>query len=137
MRRRLASLAVLLFAAVFAIAQSIAPASLLYTYAQAGASTSTGQLGNYLVFDGVKAPRPGNYTIDWTVTGTPGACTFNAQGSADGTNWYSVDGGSPVSCTASGAEQVSAKPVLYLRINLVAWTPSGATATFHYTGGRS
>lgn len=119
--------------------QSIAPAGLVYTWAPTNASTTTGQLGSYLVLDGLKAPRPSIYNVDFTVSGTaPNACTFHAQGSSDNVNWYNLDGGSAVSCTASGNEFIVQKPVLYLRINLATYTAGDGTTvvTFHYAGGR-
>lgn len=103
-------------------------------------TTSTGQLGNYVIFNGTTAPRPGNYSVNWTDAGTaPSACTFHAQGSADNVTWFNLDGGTAVSCTTSGNEFVVTSPVLYLRINLVTFTKGDATtvATFHYVGGRS
>lgn len=124
---------------IAASAQAIAPAQLIYTWTPTNASTPTGQLGSYLVLDDLKAPRPSIYNIDFTVSGTaPSACTFHAQGSSDGVNWYNVDGSSAVSCTASGNEFVVQKPVLYLRINLASFTAGDGTTvvTFHYAGGR-
>lgn len=128
------------YAVAVAQAQTILSSALTYNFATVTSSSTTGQLGNYAVADGLKAPRPGNYTIDWTASGTAfSACTFNAQGSSDGVNWYFVDSASPVSCTTSGNEFVISKPVLFLRINIVALTGGDATSKiiFHYVGGRS
>lgn len=118
-------------------AQVAPPPSLTYTWPT---PTTTGQLGSYLVFNGTTAPRPGNYTIDWSISGTaPSACTFRVEGSFDGVNWFGLDTTSPTttSCTTSNMESIAYKPVLYLRINIVAWTASSGTIAFHYTGGRS
>lgn len=104
------------------------------------ATTAAGQLGNYIVFNGTTAPRPGNYAVSWTASGTaPSACTFHAQGSTDNVNWFPLDGGTAVTCTASGNEFVVTSPVLYLRINLVTFTTGDATTVlkFYYVGGRS
>lgn len=103
-------------------------------------TTSTGQLGNYVILNGTTAPRPGNYAVSWTDAGTaPSACTFHAQGSSDNVTWFPLDGGTAVTCTASGNEFVVTSPVLYLRINLVTFTRGDATTVlkFYYTGGRS
>lgn len=127
----------LMAAASAARSQAIITSKLQYTWTATSAA-STGQLGQYIVFNGLNAPRPFTYRIDWTVSGTaPSGCTFNAQGSADNVTWTNVDGVSAVSCTASGAEIVTANPVLFLRINLVSFTAGDSTTvvTFHYTGG--
>lgn len=132
-----ASLALLMAAP--ASPQVTAQASLAYAWTPTNSSTTTGQLGSYLILDNSKSPRPSTYNVDFTVAGTtPGACTFHAQGSSDGVNWYNLDGGSAVSCTASGNEFIVQKPVLFLRINLATFTAGDSTTvvTFHYTGGR-
>lgn len=118
-------------------AQVIPSAQLTYDWPQVSA---IGQQGSYLTFDNRNVGRPGTYTIDFSVTGTaPGACTFNAQGSSDGTNWYPLDGGSAVSCTATNSESITGKPVRFLRINVVSYTAGDGTTKviFHYTGGIS
>ncbi|MGA2087005.1 MAG: hypothetical protein ABSG60_15960 [Terracidiphilus sp.] len=132
-------LALALIGAGLAAAQSNLSSSLVYTWT-ANSATTTGQLGNYIILNGLVAPRPAIYTIDFTVSGTaPSACTFHAQGSSDDSNWYNVDGGSAISCTASGAEFISAAPVIYLRINLITYTAGDSTTvvTFHYVGAPS
>jgi hypothetical protein len=120
-------------------AQVQAPAALLYQWP---AASATGQLGQYLVFGGTSVARPGNYSIDWSLSGTaPTACTFRVEGSFDGVNWYGLDTTSPAStsCTTSNMESIVYKPVNYLRINLPTYTAGDGTTvvTFHYTGGRS
>jgi hypothetical protein len=132
-------LSALLFIASVAVAQTSIGSSLAFDWAKVAA---TGQLGSYLVFNNQSVARPGNYTIDWSLSGTaPSACTFRVEGSSDGVNWYGLDATSPAttSCTASNMESIAYKPVRYLRINVVAYTAGdGTTAiTFHYTGGRS
>jgi len=141
---RKALICAIAFAALLWLPQLAAPQTnvgspLVFTWVT-NSTTSTGQLQQYIILNGTTAPRPGNYTIDWTDAGTaPSACTFHAQGSSDNVNWYNLDGGTAVSCTASGNEFVVTSPVLYLRINLVAFTKGDATTVvaFHYVGGRS
>jgi hypothetical protein len=100
-----------------------------------------GQVGNYVAFNNLTLPRPGNYTIDVSVSGTtPATCTFRVEGSADGTVWYGLDVTSPAttSCTASYMESIINRPVRYLRIN--ATYTQGDTTTkvvFHLSSGRS
>ncbi len=130
-------LAFFIFAGLLCFAQTQPSSALFYSWSS---PTTTGQLGNYLVFNGVTAPRPGNYTIDWSISGTaPSACTFRIEGSSDNVNWFGLDTTSPstTSCTTSGMESIAYKPVLYLRVNIVSWTTGGGTIIFHYTGGRS
>jgi hypothetical protein len=126
--------------AIPVIPQTLVPSNLQSTFTPVTNATTTGQLGNYIILNGITAPRPGTYTVDWTLSGTAlSTCTFNAQGSSDGVNWYYVDNSSPVSCTASGNEFVTSKPVLYLRINIVAISGGDGTTklVFHFVGGRS
>lgn len=134
--KRLLSLLILL-ATVPALAQTQAPQSLTYAWAT---PAGTGQLGNYLIFNGNTRPRPGNYSIDWSITGSaPSACTFRVEGSFDGVNWFGLDTTAPnsTSCTSSNMESIAYKPVNYLRINIVSWTAGSGSIAFHYTGGRS
>jgi hypothetical protein len=125
----------LLFIAVAAAAQTSIPSSLLYNFPQV---TTTGAVGSGLQF-GSASQRPANYTIDVSVTGTaPSACTFRVEGSNDNTTWYGLDTTSPAttSCTTAFMEHIVSKPVLYLRINVVAYTAGDGTTKviFHYTG---
>lgn len=111
-------------------------------YAWPAAPTgNAGQLSSYLVFNGTNFPRPGNYTIDVSVSGTaPATCTFRTEGSSDGTAWYGLDVTSPntQSCTANFMESITSRPVLFLRINLTYTQGDGTTkVVFHWTGGRS
>lgn len=120
-------------------AQTNIPTNLLFTWPAATTGTA-GQLGNYLVFGGFSDPRPSNYTLDVSVSGTaPATCTFRIEGSSDGTNWYGLDVTAPAttSCTASFMESIANRPVLYLRVNLT-YTQGDSTTkvVFHYTGGR-
>lgn len=131
----------ILFASLAANGQAIAPASLLYNWPAVINTSSTGQVGQYLILNGVTAQRPANYTVDWSVSGTaPSACTFRVEGSTDATNWYGLDATAPAatSCTSSNMESIAQRPVLYVRINLVTFTPGDSTTkvVFHYTGGR-
>lgn len=130
---------VLAFTAIAApaFAQTAVPSSQLYTWAAAPTGTA-GQLGNYLILNGLTG-RPNNYAMDVTVTGTaPATCTFRTEASSDLVAWYGVDAVSPatVSCTANLMEWLTAKPARYLRINLT-YTQGDATTkvVFHYTGG--
>lgn len=139
MKKYLAIL-LLLAAGLAARAQTNVPTNLLYTWPAAATGTA-GQLGNYLVFGGFSDARPGNYTLDVSVSGTtPAACTFRIEGSSDGTNWYGLDTTAPAttSCTASFMESIAYRPVFYLRVNLT-YTQGDSTTkvVFHYTGGRS
>lgn len=126
----------ILCAAAFCHAQDLAPTSVLvYKWPQ---PSTTGQLGKYIIFNGVSAP--GNYTIDWSISGgAPSACTFRVEGSNDAVNWFGLDTTSPAttSCTTSNLESIAYKPVLYLRINIVTWTAGSGTIAFHFLGGRS
>jgi hypothetical protein len=120
-------------------AQQNAGSGLQYNWPAAATGTA-GQLGSYLVFSGTSAPRPANYTIDVTVTGTtPSVCTFRVEGSSDGTTWYGLDVTSPstTGCTTNYMESITSRPVVYLRINLT-YTQGDATSkvVFHYTGVR-
>lgn len=111
--------------------QTLSP--LVYTWST---PTGTGQLGSYIIPN--NSNIPGNYTIDWSISGTaPSACTFRVEGSADNVNWYGLDTSTSFSCTTSGMESIAYKPVQYLRINIISWTSGGGTIAFHYTGGRS
>lgn len=136
--RKLLTLCALLFAACLAApAQTLASQALTYAWAT---PTTTGQLGQYLIFNGNNVPRPGNYTIDWSIPSTaPSACTFRVEGSFDAVNWFGLDTTSPAttSCTTSNMESIAYKPVLFLRINIVAYTAGGGSVIFHFTGGRS
>jgi hypothetical protein len=123
------------------LGQTNAPNNLQYSWAPTSSSSSPGQIGQYLVFNGLAVPRPASYTIDWSDNGTaPSVCTFRVEGSSDGTHWYGLDVTSPTttSCTTSGMESIAYRPVLFLRINLVAYTQGDSTTavTFSYTGGR-
>jgi hypothetical protein len=124
-------------------AQQVAPVNLLYAWSS---PTGPGQVGQYLEFSygGTGSVRPGNYTIDWSISGTtPTACTLEVQGSYDGINWYWLDGSgtspTPASCVTSNMESIAFKPVLYLRVYLVTYTPGDTTTRvlFHFTGGQS
>lgn len=133
--RKILALAALIFGATLCLAQTAPPASLTYTWPQ---PTTTGQLGNYLVFNGTQNVRPGNYTIDWSISGTaPSACTFRVEGSNDNVNWFGLDTSTSNSCTTSNMESIAYKPVLYLRINILTWTAGSGTIAFHYAGGQS
>lgn len=130
-------LLILLMLAKLAHGQAVAPSNLQYTW---GPVAATGQVGQYLVFSNINVPRPTNYTIDWSAGGTaPVTCTFRVEGSTDGTNWYGLDATSPAttSCVASNMESIAYRPVLFIRINIVAYTQGDNTTaiTFHYTGG--
>jgi len=123
-----------------AAAQKVIDSSLSYTWPAAVTGTS-GQMGQFIVLSGTNAPRPGNYTIDVSVSGTtPSTCTFRVEGSSDASNWYGLDVTSPStnSCTANYMESITNRPVQFIRINLT-YTQGDATTkvVFHFTGGRS
>ena len=120
-------------------AQDLPSQALLYVWQT---PTTTGQLGNYIILIQNQQPAPGNYTVDWSLSGTaPAACTFRVEGSFDGVNWYGLDTTSPSSttCLTSNMESFAYKPVYYLRINIVAWTNGDSTTVvkFHFTGSKS
>lgn len=128
-------LALLLSIVSIAGAQTTAPKSLIFTFPQVSGTGSAGSLS----FGNTQIPRPAIYTIDASVTGTaPTACTWRLEGSSDNTVWYGLDVTSPStnSCTTSIMEHIANKPVLYLRINIVAYTAGDGTTSviFHYTG---
>lgn len=117
------------------------PSSVLtYSWPIVNSASSTGQVGKYLVLaNNTLGPAINNYSVDWTVTGTPGACTFRVEGSSDNANWVGLDATSPAanSCTTSNGESITYKPWPYIRVNLVSWTASGGTVTFHFTGTKN
>lgn len=121
-------------------AQLTVPSTLQYTWPTAPTGNA-GQLGSYIILNNLTQPRPGNYTIDWSVTGTaPATCTFRVEGSSDAALWYGLDVTSPstTSCTTANMESIANRPVLYLRVFLT-FTQGDATTKviFHYTGGKS
>lgn len=127
--------------APFAVAQQqIVSSALTYSWPAVTQGAATGTVGSPIILDNLKAPRPGYYSISWTVSGTaPSACTFRTEWSNDGTTWVGADVTSPstVSCTTSGAEQIAGKVSLYVRINLVSFTAGDNTTSvkFKYVGG--
>lgn len=127
-------LTLFLFCAALSRAQIQAPNSLQYGFPTV---TASGPL-TPLQFSN-QAYRPAIYTIDASVFGTaPSACTFRVEGSSDNLVWYGLDVTSPStnSCTTGIMEHIANKPVLYLRINIVAYTAGDGTTrvVFHYTG---
>ena len=119
-------------------AQDVPSQALLYQWTT---PTTTGQLGKYIILVQNQSPSSGNYTIDWSLSGTsPSACTFRVEGSFDGVNWYGLDTTSPAttSCATSGMESLAYKPVYYLRINVVTWATGDSTtvAHFQFTGAK-
>jgi hypothetical protein len=125
------------FGSVSVTAQDVPPSQLLYAWTT---PTTTGQLGHYLILVQNSQPATGNYSIDWSLSGTaPSACTFRVEGSFDNVNWFGLDTTSPAStsCTTSNMESIAYKPVYYLRINVATWTTGDATTKviFHFTGG--
>lgn len=134
---RLIFATLLVTSAVAVHAQSVVSSAKTYDWAAATTGTA-GQLGQYLVLNGLNSPRPANYTIDVTVSGTaPSVCTFRVEGSSDASAWYGVDVSSPStnSCTANFMEHIASRPVRFLRINLT-YTQGDTTSkvVFHYTG---
>ena len=72
------------------------------------------------------------------VVGTaPSACTYSIDGSLDAVNWVSLSG--PLSCTTAGMQHIANKPVPYLRINVLSYTPGDGTTnvTFLYAQGKN
>jgi hypothetical protein len=74
-----------------------------------------------------------NHTIELSITGTaPSVCTFQVEGSSNGTNWYSISGSQ--SCTASEMFHIITKPVRYLQVHVLTYTGTGVLF-FQHTGG--
>jgi len=135
--RRIRKLILLFFNLVcigIAAGQVQIPSSLVYAFP---AVTGTGGITT-LQFSNA-ASRPAIYTVDASVFGTaPSACTFRVEGSNDNQVWYGLDQTAPTtnSCTANFMEHIANKPVLYLRVNIVAYTAGDGTTqvVFHYVG---
>jgi len=124
--------------AALAPAQVILGPNRQYTWTVASTAT-TGQQGSYIALIGQRGPIPSTYSLQSVVSGTaPGACTFSLEGSNDAATWVGLDAGG-VSCTASGIEYISNKPVTFVRVNLATFTPGDTTTVvkFNYTGGTS
>jgi hypothetical protein len=137
-RSSLGLLALLLLCGAIARGQVVIAANLQYNWTVA--TGTAGQTGSYIVLNNLTAPRPSNYTIDWSVSGTtPATCTFRVEGSSDAVNWYGLDVTSPstTSCTTANMESIAYRPVLFLRVN-VTYTQGDTTTklVFHYTGGK-
>lgn len=128
---RIIAAAVIALASLIGHAQKVTSGGLL----DFGTATTTGQLGNYYAFDLGRIPL--TFTVSWSVQGTaPSACTFNAEGSLDGTNWFYLESASGISCTASGMEAITYKPVRYLRIHVLTYTAATGSngVLFKYAG---
>ncbi len=90
-----------------------------------GTISTTGPLGSSLNYLG-HPTAPSSHTVEWSLTGTaPTACTLELSGSIDGNHWYSLTG--PLSCTAAAMYHVIGKPVSFVRLNVLTYTPGDAT----------
>jgi hypothetical protein len=79
------------------------------------------------------------HTVQIVVTGGPGACTLNLDGSLDAIHWADISGGQ--TCTSNVVFHVVNRSVAFVRGNLTAFsggTAPTATVTYlgHSTGGR-
>lgn len=108
-----------------------------YTWPKASV---TGQLGNYVAFQGI---APTRVTISWTVTGTaPAACTFRVEGSPTGaaSSWTGLDATAPaadaVPCTSTNQISIADRPNQNLRIYLVTYTPGDGTTSVIFSETR-
>ena len=79
---------------------------------------------------------PTKHAVQVDTTGSPASCTYNLEGSLDGTNASSIINAQ--ACTTSGTltwESSGTKPVLWVRFNLTALSAS-STATAYYLGSK-
>lgn len=99
--------------------------------------TTVGQVGNYISHKNSNA-SPLTYGLDWSIAGTaPSVCTFQAEGSSDGTHWNKLNA-SPISCTTQGLTFITLSPVVFFRVNVLTYTAGDVTTavTFNYTKGQ-
>ncbi len=89
------------------------------------ALTATGTTASQLV-QGIDL-----HTIQVVVTGSPGSCTANLDGSVDATHWFDLSGGQ--TCTSNLMFHVTSRSVIYVRGNVTALS-AAATATITYEG---
>lgn len=92
---------------------------------------STGQIGPVYIWDATKGSRSGTAIFSWAVNGTaPSVCTLQVEGSNDGVNWFSEDVDGVETCTSAFFDAWGdGAPFLYVRLNLVSFTPGDATTT--------
>jgi hypothetical protein len=64
------------------------------------------------------------HALNWAITGTAATCTIAIQTSPDNITYTTV--GAAQTCTASGAFQLNATTANFVRINLTAFTATGA-----------
>jgi len=79
------------------------------------------------------------HTLSVVVTGSPGSCTLNLDGSADGTHWFDISkdsNGADQTCTSSFMFHVVNKAVMFVRVNVTALS-AGGTVTPSYVGHSS
>ena len=89
-----------------------------------GQTTSTGALKG----------TPIQHTIHLVVTGTPAACTYRLQGSANGSVWFNISA-ADITCTTTATAFEANKPTRYIRGNLLTLSGgSSPTVTLHYVG---
>lgn len=80
-----------------------------------------------------------NITIVYTVTGSPGTCQFQIEGSAKPSAAAAdmVDMSGSILCTSSGMIHIADKPISSIRANLTILTGGTApTVAFYFTGIR-
>jgi len=109
--------------------QTFATTGVYFTFP---ALSATGQTASIAVNNVI----PAKHGMQVNTTGAPAACTYNLEGSLDGTNWTSIINAQ--ACTTSGTltwESTGTKPVLFVRVNVTALS-GGATATPIYVGSK-
>lgn len=77
---------------------------------------------------------PTDHTIELIVTGAPATCTYQAQGSRDGTTWFNLSA-SAITCTSTITAFESNKPVVHVRGNILTLTGgTSPSVTMKYIG---
>ena len=93
-----------------------------YTF---GTVSGTGQLGHALSYLNMPS-APSTHTVEWSVVGTaPTACTLELDGSIDGLHWYSLTGS--LDCTTAQMYHVPDKPVPFVRLEVLTYSPGDTT----------
>lgn len=100
-----------------------------HNYAPAGAVTAAGNTGTQENSSQANEPILVVLISVGTVTGTTPSLTPVLEGSADGTNWFTIASGTAI--TATGAKQrIVANPVVEPFVRVSWATPSGTTPSF-------
>ena len=97
---------------------------------EVGQIQGVGQLGKYVG----TASAASSYSVDCSVTGTPPtACTLRVEGSRNGKFWYAFSDVPVQDCTTPQMIWIANHPVIYLRLNVLSYTPGDSTT--NVTGG--